>query len=721
LLGLARPLLADPAPRLIPSLQQGRDERGQIMSSLAALYVGGAAIRWEQVYADEPRRRVALPTYPFERQRFWVERGGQPAWSERASGAPVKLADLARWSYTPSWKRTPLPVAPSSAKADESGEPWLIFLDDLGIGAQLAAQLSAGGVPVVTVRRARAFGRLGPGDYALHPERREDYEALLSELARERLLPRHIAHLWAAGPDVGDGDTGLAGRHFFSLLYLAQALSAQRPGGAANIHLLTRGLYEVTGGEELAPEKAALLGLARVVPQEYAGLRCRIIDIDLAELPARGLEALTARLSAELAAQTADSAIAYRGPFRWAQRYEPAPLPEPESALAALPKDGVYLITGGLGGVAFELAQHLARAGGARLVLTGREAMPARELWPGWLEQHGPADRLSQRIRRVESLEALGAEVWPVAADVAHEPAMRDLLGQIERRFGRLDGVIHAAGVLALTPIGSLGAAEWQEQYRPKVRGLQVLDKLLAGRQLSLCLLTSSLSSILGGLGLGAYAAANAYLDAFAHQSRRRGGLPWVSVNWDSWRLPDGREQGTELSAMLAEMSMSPEEGVELFRRIAGARDEPQIIVSVGDLQARLSRWVSPERAPAPAAGHPAARPGPAKPRPLRSGAYVAPESEVQRRIAAIWEDLLGVAPVGLHDSFFELGGDSLLATQVISHIRQAYQVELSVRTLFEALTVGSLAEHLETALWAAQAPMARAVGDAGDREEVEI
>ncbi|MCP4663525.1 MAG: amino acid adenylation domain-containing protein, partial [bacterium] len=231
-------------------------------------------------------------------------------------------------------------------------------------------------------------------------------------------------------------------------------------------------------------------------------------------------------------------------------------------------------------------------------------------------------------------------------------------------------------------------------QFQTKAHGLVVLEEVLEPLRLDFCVLFSSLSSVLGGLGFTAYAAANRFMDAFAYAHHRgsRHRIPWISVNWDTWGVEvDGKPaQDSTRGRAVARFQMEPGEATEVFRRVLSLRGVPQIVVSTGDLTARLATWARPAGSEdeAPAAGTSLSK----SRRPELSQPYAAPRSEAEEVIAEIWQALLGVDPVGIHDNFLELGGDSLLGVQLISRLRRSFRAQLSVQHIFEAPTVAGLA-----------------------------
>ncbi len=708
---------AGPGHAMIATLRhpkQADADEAVLLHALARFWLAGGEIDWTAFWAGERRRRVALPSYPFERQRYWVDPLPRSASPRRPAG---RRNDPAEWLYVPVWKQSRLPVAATTVEAaPEAGESWLVFLDRRGLGEALARRLEGNGRAVVRVSEGDTYGR-GPAGFTVAPGRRANYDLLLEALGR---TPTHVLHLW----NVTEGalepllETNAAlDRGFYSLVFLAQALGNRSVTDPTAITVVSNGLCEVTGEEPLDPLKAALLGPVAVIPREYPSLSCRNVDVTLSG----PLERTAAQILTEAGRAAGPSSVAFRGNLRWVREYEPAPLPAvPEGTPPRLRQGGVCLITGGMGGIGLELAEHLAREARARLVLVGRSAFPERERWADWLALHDESDPIRRKIERLLAIEELGGEVLALSADVADPAAMREVVAAAGRRFGAIHGVIHAAGV----PGGGLLQGKSREVAErvlaPKVRGTQVLAELFSGVELDLFVLNSTVTVLLPEVGQTDYVAANAFLDAFA-AARAREGRAAVSINWDAWRevgMAVSTEVPEEWKAKRQEslaQGLTSREGVEAFRRIlgAGASELPQVVVSTLDLERRLAE--SAQGVPlaalleaAPAAEHA---------RPALATAYVQPQSELERSIAAVWQEILGVDPIGLHDNFFELGGNSLAGLRLVQRLRERLGgAGLSEVTLYEAPTVGALARMIA----ATQAPEGaqEAVGGAPVEQE---
>jgi amino acid adenylation domain-containing protein len=512
-------------------------ERAALLGTLAQLWLAGARPSWGALHAGVRRQRLVLPTYPFERQRYWVEQERQPTEQSAApEDAPRKRPDIADWFYLPSWKRS-LAAHPAGPISD--GPAWLLFIDDDGLGALLTQRLGQAGAAVVSVAAGERWGRLGERAYAIAPSRAADYDALLAELDGLNLRPGRIVHLWGVTSDDQASAPGFRAaaqaRGFYSVLTLAQALGRRGAAEPLELRVLTNAMQAIAGEATLFPEKATVLGLCQAIPQEYAQIACQSVDL---VRPALGWAepVFVAQLLAELAAPISDPVIAYRGRDRWTQTFEPARLAQAQARPPVLRERGVYLITGGFGGIGMALARELGSAVQARLVLVGRTPLPERASWAGWLATHAEADPVGRKLRAVLALEASGAEVLTLSADVTDEAQMRAVVAQARQRFGAINGVIHAAGGAGGGVIQLKSPAVAAQVLAPRLQGSWALEQALADQRLDLLVLCSSLASVVGGFGQADYCAANAFLDAFARAYAPRSAACVVAINWDTWQ-----------------------------------------------------------------------------------------------------------------------------------------------------------------------------------------
>jgi len=673
--------------------EEKQDDDKVILEALGELWMKGMEPDWAKFYEEEHRARISLPAYPFQRQRYWLEASRTQSRAVPASALPGHKADIREWLYVPSWKRTRLPAAHPPAP----GACWLVFLDECGLGAAILKRLQQSGQEAVSVAIGQQYASLPDRSYTVRPSRREDYETLLRSLQERGKSPQKIVHCWTVTREERESSASRSfeenqERGFYSLLSLAQALAGLNMTHPIELEVVSSGLHEVVAAtEKVCPDKATLLGPCKVIPQELPNITCRSIDVcgDFDDLRLCDL------LMSEIASQPGDRIVAYRGGHRWVQIFDPIRSDPPAASGCRLRDKGVYLITGGLGEAGLTLAEVLARSVHARLVLVGRSGLPAREQWPQWLATHDHGEAVSRRILRVQDLEKLGAEVLLECADVADEGQMREVVLRAEERFGCLHGVMYAAGLFVNAQVQDLNLDQCRQQFQAKVHGLPVLQKVLANRPLDFCVVNSSLSAILGGQGLTAYAAAHLYVDSFTREHNKRQSGPWVTIGWDRWQSPDMDPLPSEGASLLAELAIGRAEAGEVLLRLLSMTDVPQVAVSTSDLSARIERWINlssvredaHETDAATAALHP---------RPDLSIDYVAPTNPTETSLAELWQQLLGVDKVGIHDNFFDLGGHSLLGTQLLSRIRAAFDVQMPLKTLYDSPTVAGMADSIK-------------------------
>lgn len=532
-----------------------------LLTTLGRLWISGVELDAALLFEGHSKRRVPLPTYPFERQRYWIE-PGKPTAKASATGSMSKRADVGDWFYTPSWKRAPAPKP--DAPAAGARHSWLLVQEQgQPLCDRLAARLGESGDEVVRVIAADAFAATGERSYALRLGEPGDWDSLVDALKSRGALPNRIVYAPAVGASMSRNplewisadafaNFEAAARSCAGLLSLVRALGMD---AAARLAVLTSGVHAVHGGRpaptdvssalkgllgtvfksQLAPERALLHGAARVIPREYPNVETVAIDVELTEPGSAQQSRLIERLVRELGSPPQTDVVAFRGGERWVRAFDPIVLEHVAPSAWVRPR-GVYLITGGLGGIGLEVAEHLASVAKASLVLIGRTPLPSEPSWPGWLSSHSEDDPTSIKIKRVNEIRATGSQVMIASADVADPVAMKSLVAQVKARFGAIHGVFHSAGVLRDSLIALRSSRAASEVIDVKVKGTLVLEHLLAHEPIDLFVLFSSVSSILGLPGQADYTAANAFLDAFAHKKSAEGHTRAVVVNWNAWQ-----------------------------------------------------------------------------------------------------------------------------------------------------------------------------------------
>ena len=520
-----------PSAKAFPSLPHPRENVSALrfaLETLSRIWVLGINVDWSKLHTAGSAQRVSLPTYPFERQKFWIEpdkitQDAQPTQAQESPSESTVDADEPVSLYRRTWKPTPLPTA----HATEPG-PWLLFRDAFGVADEIARYLKTAKQEFVVVEPGNSFKQLRQDRYALRPAVRADYDALVAALLQSGGASRKIVHLWSLAAEASETPLQeTLDRSFFSPLYLAQALAAQDLQGM-QLALVSNHMQQVDAEPVLNPARAVLLGPARVIHKELPEFYAKAIDL---AFDAGKTAESAAQLVAEMNGAYENSTVAWRGVERFVEELEPLQLSGARQ-LPRLERGGVYLITGGLGGLGLAVAEHLAREFQARLVLVGRSTLTPEAQWESAPQESARSEPEKECLRKLVAIRSLAGGLLVVQADVTNPGEMKAAVAQARRKFGKINGVFHAAGVLDDGPLMLKTADSATRVLDPKVRGTLVLEEALSDEPLACFVLFSSVSSILPPPGQVDYAAANAFLDAYALS--RKG--PVTVINWGAWR-----------------------------------------------------------------------------------------------------------------------------------------------------------------------------------------
>ncbi|MBW4431898.1 MAG: acyltransferase domain-containing protein [Pelatocladus maniniholoensis HA4357-MV3] len=689
--------------QVLTSLRHVKEQLSDIsflLQTLGRLWLGGVEIDWSGFYVHEKRHRLPLPTYPFERQRYWID---AKSLSPSVNIKPTTLdnkQDIANWFYLPSWKRSLLPHS-SSDQIKSTQKRWLFFVDDFGISEQLIDALKNQDKNIIAVQQGEQFSKLSEGVYTINPCKIKDYDTLLRELMSLGQNPEQIAYLWS----VSHLENRQPGNYleFNSLLFLTQSLSDLKISDRDRLQLwvVSNNIQEVNGNEKLDPEKAAILGLCKVIPQEYPNITCRCIDVALTN---RTDEVnIIGKLLDELTAVSSDMVVAYRDRYRWVQTFEPVHLQAIAEDKIPLRKQGVYLFPGGLESIEVVLAEYLTKTFQAKLIFIEDSTFPEKDDFSQWLETHTQDDEVSCKIQQFIALEKLGAKILVMCADTTNYEQMHQSLASEHIR--QINGVIYSTGIKRehiFASIPEINQIELENLLELQRRKITVLEQALQNIKLDFCIIFSSLSSILAGFGLSLYSASNQFIDTFTNRRNRNirnNSLPWYIINLDKLQLNSNQKQTTLEQVSGSELAITPRETVEVLKRIFSLSEGTQVIISTTDINARKNHTFNLDSLTNSNSTHQLDLSSRYS-RPSLSNSYVTPTNELQKQITEIWQEVLGIAEVGIYDNFYEFGGDSLIATQLVSRLRAKFPVDLPLRDLLlEAMIPAKQAEMIEQLL----------------------
>lgn len=660
-----------------------------LYNRIAQLWTLGAQVNWESFYAAEKRMRIPLPTYPFEGQLYFFNKNIEDLNFKR-SGKTGQKNEIDNWFYKPSWKRSTLSVVPAQLKS--TMQEQLLFVNEHPFCKTITDELFEQGHRFVYVERGAEFEKISERHYRINPELADDYTQLILQITQDGIRPEQIMHMWSLPYHMSnlskrDAFSEAQKRGLYSIVHLVKSLQKGKFDSTVKLMVVTNQMQEVTGDEELRPEYATLLGIVKVINQEYVNVECCSVDLNIRPESGMHDRKLAAHLIREFKHDFKELEVAYRSLHRWQKIYDLVGVPDVQPDMVPIQKNGVYLITGGLGRIGYELAKHLIEVYQAKIAVMTRG---------------GSSGLSAEKMIKAETLSQLGGDdrFLLMQVDISVPNQVETAIHELESRWGAVNGIIHAAGLTGADTsfsMNDLTVMHFEEQFAPKVYGTYILEEVFRDKPLDFCLLLSSLSPILGGLGYGGYAAANSFLDLFIHQHNKTSSQPWISVNWETWEDVKKKEnQGAyALGAHNAQLSMSRAEGIETFERILAWVQGDQIIVSSASIEDRIQRWVSFHSAQ-PMNWEEQIDSSAVQKRPQLVNLFVAPQDETEKKLCKIWEAVLGIKGIGVEDHFFELGGDSLKMLNAIGVIYQEFHIEVAVTDFFATPTIKYLATLLD-------------------------
>ena len=537
LLSLARQSTA--RATLLPTLKRHGEEVSTFLRSLGELYCRGKQLNWAELFDNKKLSYVPdLPGHPFYRKRYWF--GSQNgdhfqsrAISETTLSRPVSTYDL-------EWTRTELP----EQVADIKDEHYILVGGSSRLAAAIATELRRAKAKVFTIvnseRKQGAQFFLPQGsDTAAYAE---VFREITSRHSRAGASCWHVLYL--NGLNCTDSaETSVESlerdQRVFAVSNLTATVKALIPLAPAIRLWIVTANGQAVGGDAINVSQATLWGFAHTLFLERAEMRGGIVDLDSADDPKQQASQLLRQILSR-----DESVAAFRAGERYGPRLTPATLHSGEQI--ALRRDGVYLITGGLGGLGLKCAEWMAQRGAGEVVLLGRSGLSVA----------------SQR-ETIAAIERAGTKVTIVTADVSDHARMAEIITELKQGDRQLRGVLHAAGLNWFSKIADLDRERLLDTLKIKVSAAWNLHKLTQDQKLDFFVLFSSVSALWGSVDLAHYTAANQFLDALAYE-RRRQGQHALAINWGPWSDAgmSARTNETHLLTMLGFRLLPPEQAL---------------------------------------------------------------------------------------------------------------------------------------------------------------
>ncbi len=655
------------------------------IQALCQLYIRGASVNWDRWFDMYDVHTVTLPVYPFDKKKYWIE---LPELS-----APISLLE-GHLYYSVNWKAKPLQTEDERLVIQDS---ILIFLDETGLGKKLSNELKISGKKVIEVSLGSEFTKNGDDHFTINLTE-ECLKKLFSYLEIQSFSM--IIHMMSIKKQKGYSTLESIGKSqevgVKSLYYLHKLLQNIQNGKKIELVVISELIYEITKNEKiLIPENAPMFKTAEIMGIESDNIMVRCIDID-------NLTKVNTLLS-EIERVKTVRFISYRDNVRYVEelnRFDVNCLP---GKTLFIKKDGVYVITGGLGGIGLEVCKFLAsQCEGVKLALFNRSQFPLRDQWDTII-QDGTDEKNIHKIKKVKELEFLKATVLIYQVDVGSLEDVNFAFKQIREKHGKIIGIVHSAGIPGESLLKDKTEEMISNVLKPKIIGTQILDRLTENDNLDFFVVFSSIATVLCMAGQGDYAAANAYLDAFAYERNRRG-KKTTAINWVSWKETGmAFKEGLNFDNIFKAITNA--EGIMAFRT-AIEKELTKVIIGELNIKSGMIKMLQKSEIllgdiisdlfVKKNISQPSAVRIPAKEFRLlgrENGDYTVYETE----IALIWQEILGFNEMNIFDNFFDLGGDSLIAIRMTNLMSKKFNLEISIGDVLNYQTIFDIAVFIES------------------------
>ncbi|MBF8116593.1 SDR family NAD(P)-dependent oxidoreductase [Bacillus cereus] len=580
-----------------------------------------------------------------------------------------------------------------------SGGKILVFKDSNIMSEEIIRTLDSVGMKVIEIELGKHYEQINDQKYRISINEL-DFEYLKKDLHEEEIT--HCLFLWSLDNQEIYNENQLQeqiNRGINTLFYLIKFIVQIKNKESIQLTIITNHAYSITGDEtSIHPHYASIHGLCKAVRYEYPHICIKGVDIDR--------QVSVEQIAQELTGNQQEFLVAYRDGVRYIEEISTHQLENYSNQEVIIKERGVYIITGGTGGIGLEIGKYLSTQNNITLILMNRSSFPVREEWHDILTSSKDI-KLINKIKKIQEIESLGSSVNLVQCDVSRKEELEINLQGIHEKYGKINGIIHSAGVAGEGFILFKDKQIFDEVFMPKVHGTWLLHDLTKQEELDFFIMFSSLTSIFGAPGQSDYTAANAYLDSFADY-RRRKGKPATTINWCGWNETGmAVEYGGNnvkglfktISSLDGSNSFADILQKDISRILVGEIDMDVLKESLSYVPIKLSdeQKENMEKTDLLQMTNPT-------PEEIKDIIIVGKDqkvlTETEKRVSYIWANVLGVNELDVYDKFFEIGGDSLLATYLIKELNKKFPNVIDITDVFLYPTICEMASFIDDKLY---------------------
>lgn len=680
------------AVSMLPGAKKKVDGSYQFVKGLSFLWDKGCAVNWNVLYEGRQVVKQSLPGYCFDRKKYW--KYGKMVCTRGTQNTRKEETEKSLSIYEPVW----IPIEnPNDCEAPQTNDRYVILSEQDTFSQALQENITQSGKFCLR----NSYEEI---DWIANLPAKDSIKVLL--VLKGDNPPEELDLLWE--------NCQKAREYLMKVISVLKKLHEHYLESEVSVLLLTSNMEKTKSIERVNPFITMVKGIVNTVEQEYPNFKIGCLDVERRDWDSYP-KAVMEGLNLFLQDSVKNKFQALRSGKFMALHYVWKEMKPQFIENKDLKYHGVYLITGGLGGIGLSIASHLASHYAATLILLTHSEFPERAEWNQWLQKHVREDRISGKIKQILEFEEQGATVWVKRTSLSEPDTLSRIIEEASQAFSKIDGVFHTAGIGDQTFVDFLTGEHIDKILEPKVKGTVCLYQQLikhTKEKPGFVVLFSSIASITGGIGQAAYACANAFLDGFTEMAKSYG-IPAVCINWDTWKetgmavraakdlekqMENGQESQTVFNIEEAKRNVLGNHGIRtkdgisiLFQQIKGmyGTTRERMVVTDGELfsqnEIQLELLTHIE----------AAASMEKKTRPALKSEYEKPVNKVETELVRILEDFTGIFPVGVNDNFFELGITSLDIIQINNKINKIYMKDSSIVKLYNYPTCRQLGDYL--------------------------
>ena len=652
---------------------------------LKSLWHLGKQIDWEYYYKDKQVFKLSLPKYPFLKNKFLAEVDLDSKINELVSDVPKKESVLESF-YQQTWTKVIYPECNINYLDDSV---YVLFGVEQPIFHEIRKLLKIQEVPFVEISLGDKFKKASKFEYQIRGKDVKEMLSLFNSLKRDNISFTKIIYGWGLNDneDVGlFGDDIISQNSFKSfdfhrILNLLKCLENEIVDRTMKLVYLSNAFQQVLPGEKSNYKYATSLGLLKSFAIENTRVKICSVDMDSNDVYAQNV-------LNELQKEEFNSNIAYRNKARWVEGYRKIVLKSNfKPSIDIVKRGGVYIITGGLGNVGRVFCEYLVKEYSATVILLGRDILPESSEWNRLIDASSISPKIKMKLRFLVDMRNRRYRVKYYHVDISDFESFSSFIRHTQEKYGRINGVIHTAGVTnteeSFKSIASTDLKFLLPHFKSKAFGLLNLYDIFKSSGVDFVWTTTSLSTVVGLHSLGAYIASNLFASHFISS------LEEAEPNWKAIDL-----DGLELKGGPSNYKISRDDLIKIFNISFSIKEKSRLIVSMTDLHSKLELrdrairsieefdFVSHE-------GETGDRSS------FRSG-DIEPKSETEERLLALWKKFFGTNEIGIEDNFFDLGGDSLKSMVMVKRMFKEFNVDIPLRDFMEKATIRELSREID-------------------------